>query len=186
MCDGTLPTGGSPPEKHSDNQACNSQESRRQRKDSNTTRTWQLLFACPCSLGYSNRGVCDQQHPKHDQNNDPLQYYDMPPVLKVSKNHPVSRSEAERPKISVFLIVTERRDPRCCWQVGSQRIPALKATVSITRLRTTSSRPRTQAAAKTSSWQPALCQRRQRFRAGTPSNVARWRELSPTVALSGT
>ena len=97
MCDGTLPTGRSPPEKCSDNQAHNSQESRRQRKDSNTTSTWQLLCAGPCSLGHSDRSVCDQQHPKHCQNTNPLQYYDMPPVLKVSKNHPVSRSEAGRP-----------------------------------------------------------------------------------------
>jgi hypothetical protein len=95
MCEGTLPTGGLLLEKYSDNKAYNSQESGRQGKDSNTTRTWQLLCLEPCSLGHSNHGVCDQQPPKRHQNNDPLQYYDMPAPLKVSKNHPVSRSEAE-------------------------------------------------------------------------------------------
>jgi hypothetical protein len=86
--------------------------------------------------------------PKRRQNNDPLQYYDMPAPLKVSKNHPVSRSEAGRPEISIFLGVSEGRNPGCCWQVGSQRIPALKDAVSVMRLCTPSPRLRTQAAAK--------------------------------------
>ena len=186
MCEGTLPTGGLPPEKYSDNKACNSQESGRQGKDSNTIRTWQLLCLEPCSLGHSNHGVCDQQPPKRRQNNDPLQYYDMPAPLKVSKNHPVSRSEAGRPEISIFLVVTEGRNPGCCWQVGSQRIPALKDTVSVMRLCTPSPRLRTQAAAKPLLGKLLSANAGGGSRSGTPSNVARWRELSPTVALSGT
>jgi hypothetical protein len=56
MCEGTLPTGGLPPEKYSDNKAYNSQKSRRQGKDSNTTRTWQLLCLEPCSFSTFHSG----------------------------------------------------------------------------------------------------------------------------------
>ena len=194
MRDGTLPTGGSPPEKYSDNQAHNSQESRRQRKDSNTTRTWQRLCAGPCSLGHSNRGVCDQQHPKHRQNNDPLQYYDISPPLKVSKNHLVSRSERGHtggldlphrdgvPQSEMLLRLVPR------WQVAASRcISVLRDSVSILCLHTLPHKLCTRTAAK-----PLLGKLLSASASGgsglepLPLWPAGGNWLTPTIAPSGT
>jgi hypothetical protein len=121
MCDGTLPTGGSPPEKYSDKQAHNLQESCCQRKDTDTARTWQRLYAGPRSLGRSNRCVGDQQHSKHRQNNEPVQYYDMSTPPQSLRTIRCPAASAGTPEISIF----HRDEPKQKPLVASCSLPTL-------------------------------------------------------------